>query len=116
MKSSNKKITGNIEVSNHVSRNGFDISRRVLSTQKLGEILPMFVSECIPGDKFKLDVSHFGRTLPVQTAAFTRLRQYYDWFFVPYRLLWRDFPSMVTNMPNSVKQATSIVNVYLVLY
>lgn len=97
-----------IKLTNSVSRNAFDISRRCLHTQKLGELLPCWMSETLPGDKFKINLDSFTRTLPIKTPCFSRIREYYDVFFVPYRLLWRDFPSMVTNMSYSAKQASSI--------
>ena len=80
-----------IKLSNKVSRNVFDISRRTSFTQKLGELLPVFMTEAIPGDKFQIDLDSFTRTTPLNAPIFSRIREYYDVFFVPYRLLWRDF-------------------------
>lgn len=72
---------------NHVSRNAFDLSERKCFTAKVGELLPVYLQEVLPGDKFDLKVQSFTRTQPVNTAAFTRIKEYYDYFFVPYRLL-----------------------------
>lgn len=77
------------QIRNKVSRSAFDLSQRNAFTAKVGELLPVMVKEVIPGDKFKMSVQSFTRTMPVNTAAFTRIREYYDYFFVPYRLLWR---------------------------
>jgi hypothetical protein len=83
---------------NKTSRNSFDLSHRNLFTAKVGELLPCFVQEVNPGDSLKLDSSYFTRTAPLQTAAFTRLRENVQYFFVPYQCLWKYFESQVRNM------------------
>ena len=90
------------------SRSGFDLSNKVLFTSKFGEILPVKYWECLPGDKFKIKLNSFIRTADMSSVNFTRMRQYYNFYFVPYRLLWRDFPSFVVNRPDTAKQATAI--------
>ena len=91
---------------NHTSRSGFDLSRKNAFTAKVGELLPVMVEECLPGDKFKIKPSWFTRTMPVNTAAYTRIKEYYDFYFVPNRLLWRFFPQFVTQM-DQTQSATS---------
>lgn len=76
------------QVRNRPSRNGFDLSTKRNFTAKVGEILPVWWKYVCPGDKFDINLSHFCRTVPVNTAAFARLRQYYDFFFVPIETLW----------------------------
>ena len=83
---------------NKTSRNSFDLSHRNLFTAKVGELLPCFVQEVNPGDSIKLDSSYFTRTAPLQTAAFTRLRENVQYFFVPYQCLWKYFEGQVKNM------------------
>lgn len=83
---------------NKTSRNSFDLSHRNLFTAKVGELLPCFVQEVNPGDSIKLDSSYFTRTAPLQTAAFTRLRENVQYFFVPYQCLWKYFEGQVNNM------------------
>lgn len=83
---------------NKTSRNSFDLSHRNLFTAKVGELLPCFVQEVNPGDSIKLDSSYFTRTAPLQSAAFTRLRENVQYFFVPYQCLWKYFEGQVKNM------------------
>lgn len=83
---------------NKTSRNSFDLSHRNLFTAKVGELLPCAVFEMNPGDTISLDSSYFTRTAPLDTAAFTRLRENVQFFFVPYSLLWKYFNSQVMNM------------------
>lgn len=91
-------IMGLHGLKNKTSRNSFDLSHRNLFTAKVGELLPCFVQEVNPGDSIKLDSSYFTRTAPLQTAAFTRLRENVQYFFVPYQCLWKYFEGQVNNM------------------
>lgn len=91
-------IMGLHGLKNKTSRNSFDLSHRNLFTAKVGELLPCFVQEVNPGDSIKLDSSYFTRTAPLQTAAFTRLRENVQYFFVPYQCLWKYFESQVNNL------------------
>ncbi len=94
-------LFSNKDIQNNVSRNGFDLGKRVLFTAKVGEILPIYHKRVMPGDKFRFDVSSFTRTQPVNTAAYTRIKEYYDFFYIPYRLLWRNAPASLTQMSNT---------------
>lgn len=59
----------------------------------------------MPGDKFTLKRQHFTRTQPVNTSAYTRIREYYDWFWVPLHLLWRNAPEVISQMQSNVQHA-----------
>lgn len=107
MATSSKLFSFN-DIRNKPSRNGFDLSRRMAFTGKISELLPVCVIKTFPGDKFKIRTQHFTRTAPVQTAAFVRIREYFDWFYVPYRLLWRNWQSMSVNMTEQPVMARSI--------
>lgn len=89
------------KVRNKVHKNGFDLTSKIGFTAKVGEILPVNWQMVHPNETFKLDLANFTRTTPVNTAAYTRLREYVDVFFVPLRLLWDKFPQFViqTNQP-----------------
>ena len=91
-------IMGLHGLKNKPSRNSFDLSHRNMFTAKVGELLPCFVQELNPGDSVKVTSSYFTRTAPLQTNAFTRLRENVQFFFVPYSALWKYFDSQVLNM------------------
>jgi hypothetical protein len=94
-------IMGLHGLKNKPSRNAFDVSARNLFTAKIGELLPCAVYEMNPGDSIRIDASYFTRTAPLQTAAFTRLRENVQFFFVPYSQLWKYFNTQVLNMTSS---------------
>lgn len=72
----------------NLRKNVFDLSEKTLFSLSAGMLLPCFVRELNPGEKVQLHVSALTRTQPLNTAAFVRTRQYYHWFFVPFKQLW----------------------------
>lgn len=90
--------TGMSNLQNHPHRSGFDIGRKNAFTAKVGELLPVYWDISMPGDKYKFNVEYFTRTQPVETSAYTRLREYFDFYAVPLRLLWKSAPSVLTQM------------------
>ena len=96
------------DVRNHPHRSGFDLSRRICFTSKAGELLPVYYKLVYPGDKFNIRHQLFTRTQPVNTAAYTRIREYLDWYFVPLRLINKNLPQALMNMQNNPVQASAI--------
>lgn len=90
--------TGMRELSNHVHRSGADLSQKKVFTAKSGELLPIFWDIALPDNKYDIDVQYFTRTLPVNTAAYTRVREYFDFYAVPIDLLWKSFDASVIQM------------------
>lgn len=95
------------EIRNSVHRSGFDLSKRVLFTSKVGELLPIYCKPTLPGDKWHINLQSFTRTQTVQSSAFTRIKEHVDFFFVPYHLLWRNFQDSFTQISNSSNFAKS---------
>ena len=96
------------DVRNHPHRSGFDLSRRICFTSKAGELLPVYYKLVYPGDKFQIRHQLFTRTQPVNTAAYTRIREYLDWYFVPLRLINKNLPQALMNMQDNPVQASGI--------
>lgn len=92
-------------LTNKTSRNGFDLSSKRNFTAKAGELLPVKTWEVLPGDTFKIDLKTFTRTQPLNTAAFARMREYYDFYFVPYDLLWNKANTALTQMYDNPQHA-----------
>lgn len=95
------------DIRNHPRRSAFDLSSKVAFSAKSGELLPIKWYFTMPGDKFTLKRQHFTRTQPVNTSAYTRIREYYDWFWVPLHLLWRNAPEIISQMQSNVQHANS---------
>ena len=91
-------FTGLKELQNHPHKAGFDIGSKNLFTAKVGELLPLYWDMAIPDCDYDIDLAYFTRTRPVQTAAYTRIREYFDFYAVPCDLLWKSFDSAVIQM------------------
>lgn len=93
------------KISTH--RSSFDLSSKKLFTAKVGEILPCYWQIAIPGNKYRISSDWFTRTVPVNTAAYTRIKEYYDFYAVPLRLISRALPQAFTQMTDYMTSASS---------
>lgn len=88
-------------------RSSFDLSSKKLFTAKVGEILPCYWQIAIPDTKYHISSDWFTRTVPVNTAAYTRIKEYYDFYAVPLRLISRALPQAFTQMTDYMTSAAS---------
>jgi hypothetical protein len=99
--SKDSTIMGFHSIKNKAHTNTFNLDRRNLFTAKIGQLLPIFCEEVIPGDEIHINMQHFSRSMPVQTAAFTRLKENIQFFFVPYTSLWSFYRDAMKNVPTN---------------
>lgn len=90
-----------------VHRSSFDLSSKKLFTAKVGEILPCYWQIAIPNNTYHISSDWFTRTVPVNTAAYTRIKEYYDFYAVPLRLISRALPQAFTQMTDYMTSAAS---------
>lgn len=95
-----------VKMSIKPSRNGFDLSFKNNFTAKAGEIRPVMCKPVIPGDVWQCDLKSFTRLQPVNSAAYARMREYYDFYFVPMELLWNKWDTVATQMKDNLQHAT----------
>lgn len=98
MSTNRSRIVGSTQLRNKVNRNAFDLSHRHMFTSQIGELLPVTCQWLNPGEKAQFGYQGFTRTTPLQTAAFTRLRENIQFFFVPFQSLWKYFNTQMNNM------------------
>lgn len=84
----------------NLQRNAFDLSFSSKFTASVGMLLPCFCKEVNPNEHFRINPQMFLRTVPMNSAAYVRLKQYCEFYFVPYRLLWRSFPQFISGTSN----------------
>ena len=101
-------ILDRARISTH--RSSFDLSSKKLFTAKVGEILPCYWQIAIPGNKYRISSDWFTRTVPVNTAAYTRIKEYYDFYAVPLRLISRALPQAFTQVTDYMTSASSNVS------
>ena len=79
----------------HPERNAFDLSHNDVFSCAPGMLLPISCTEVLPNEHFELSPQIFLRTMPLNSAAFVRMRQHVEFFFVPMRVLCRQFSQFV---------------------
>lgn len=94
------------KIQNRTSRNGFDLSRKINFTAKCSEMLPVWWTPILPTDSIKVNVRNFIRTQPLNTAAFARMRGYYDFYFVPFSQMWNKFNTVITQLNANIQHAS----------
>lgn len=88
----------------NLQRNAFDLSFTSKFTASVGMLLPCFCKEVNPNEHFRINPEMFLRTVPLNSAAYVRLKQYCEFYFVPTRLLWRSFPQFISGTSNNFSQ------------
>lgn len=96
-------------VRNKPSRNGFDLSQKINFTAKVGELMPVWWTPVLPTDSLRVKVSNFIRTQSLNSAAFARMRGYFDFYFVPFSQMWQHFNTAVTQMNTNLQFASGPV-------
>lgn len=96
-------------VRNKPTRAGYDLTQKINFTAKAGSLLPVWWQPLVPFDDINVHVSSFVRTQPLNTAAFARMRGYFDFYFVPYRQMWNKFPTAITQMKTNLLHASGPV-------
>lgn len=79
----------------HLERNAFDLSHNDVFSCAPGMLLPISTTEVLPNEHYEINPQVFLRTMPLNSAAFVRMRQHIEFFFVPMRVLCRQFSQFV---------------------
>ena len=62
----------------------------------MGELVPIFCEDVVPGDTFKMNTEVLMRLAPMISPVMHRVNVYTHFFYVPYRLIWSDFQKFIT--------------------
>lgn len=85
-----------------IQRSTFDRSHSVKFSFNVGDLIPFYVDEVLPGDTFNVTSSKVVRMQPLVTAPMDNLFLDTYYFFVPNRLVWshwREFNGENTDSP-----------------
>lgn len=88
-------------------RNVFDLTHDVKTSFNMGELVPIMVEECVPGDKFKIGCDSLIKFAPMVAPVMHRMDVTIHYFFVPYRILWQNdgFQHFIMDMPREGEPA-----------
>lgn len=77
-------------------RNRFDLSHDVKTTAQFGILTPILCQPVLPGDTFKLNTEILCRFAPFQAPVMHNCKIYTHFYFVPNRLLWKNWKEFIT--------------------
>lgn len=75
----------------------FDLSHEKRLSTNMGVLTPCFIQETLPNDTFRVNTEVLLRFAPMVAPLMHRVRVWIHFFFVPNRLLWRDWELFITN-------------------
>lgn len=110
MSQNDSSLMSQSDVSNNPHRSGFDLGNKHAFTAKVGELLPVYSKFIMPGDRVQGSIKHYTRTSPLNSDAFVTIKENFDVFVVPLRLLWKSFQQSITMLKDNSVQAASFTS------
>lgn len=83
-----------------VSLSGIDLSYRNITSAPLGMLVPTMVQEVVGKQKVRIGLESQTRCRPLVVPSFIRLREHFDYFFVPFSQLWHPYDNFKTMQGN----------------
>lgn len=81
-------------------RNVFDLSQEKKLSCNMGELIPCFLEEVVPGDTFNVVSQQLLRVAPLVAPIMHQVDCYIHYFFVPNRLVWSGWEDFVVGGVN----------------
>ena len=78
-----------------ISRSRFNRNSDVKFTFNVGDVIPFYVDEVLPGDTFSIDSSKVVRLQTPAVPIMDNLYLDYYWFFVPNRIVWEHWRELM---------------------
>lgn len=83
-----------------MKRSKFSLSNERLLSFSQGELVPINITEVLPGDTVQASTSAFLRAAPLVTPVMHSVQARIEHFFVPTRLLWDSWEDFITGGPD----------------
>lgn len=96
---------------NNVGRSVFNLSHNKRFTCDMGELIPVSLIECVPGDTMKIGCEAVTRFQPMVAPILDSVDLTVHYFFVPFRLLFdgeKDWETFVTGGKNGTDTSISL--------
>lgn len=81
-------------------RSAFDLSHSKMFDCDLGKLIPVLCEELLPGDVVDIGASQITKMQPMVVPLYHRMDIRYHVFFVPFRILWKDWQKFITGGVN----------------
>lgn len=83
-------------------RSKFSLSHYRLFSGRMGYMMPIGITECLPGDTFQQATSVFLRCSPLVTPVMHPVHVTVHHFFIPTRLTWNKWEDFITGGPDGM--------------
>lgn len=74
----------------------FDLSHERKLSCNMGDLIPIYMDEIIPGDEFSVRTETLMRLAPMLAPVMHRVNVYVHFFFVPNRIIWDEWEDFIT--------------------
>jgi hypothetical protein len=78
-------------------KNVFDLSHDVKLSGDMGNLIPILVNECVPGDNYTISCEAMVRFAPMLAPIMHRVDVSMHYFFVPNRIVWDNWEKFVVD-------------------
>lgn len=89
-----------------MKRNNFNLAHYKAGTCPFGRLVPISCFEALPGDTIQMNTSLFFRLSPMVNPSFSILKAKWWHFFVPFRLLFKQWEDYRTGGPDGLDTTT----------
>lgn len=89
-----------------LKRNAFDLSHDRKFSLNMGELVPIFCEDVVPGDKFQIQTEQLLRMAPMIAPIMHKVDIYIHYFFVPNRILWNNWEDFITGGDDGLSNPT----------
>lgn len=96
----NEVRLGNSSRKAKLGLDGVDLSYRNLTSAPLGMLVPTMVQEVVGKSKVRIGLESQTRCRPLVVPSFVRLREHFDYFFVPFSQLWHQYDNFKSAQSN----------------
>ncbi len=78
-------------------KNAFDLSHDFKFSGDMGNLIPILVNECVPGDNYSISCDAMVRFAPMLAPIMHRVDVSMHYFFVPNRIVWKGWQDFVVS-------------------
>lgn len=95
----------------HPPLHAFDLSHNHFTTFNFSKVYPVAWFECVPGDIFDISFQAMIRALPMVAPILNNITVNIDAYFVPTRLIWKDWVKFYTQVDDETIPLRTFVGV-----
>ncbi len=78
------------------TKSKFNLSHEKKLSCNMSELIPIYLQEVLPGDKFRVSSEILMRLAPMVAPVMHRVNVYTHYFFVPNRIVWDEWEDFIT--------------------